>query len=84
MTGKVHAKFDEQQVSERFRKREFVLEYVENPMYPQYILFQLIQDNVSKLDQIKEGDSVRVTFNIKGRSWTSPQGETMYFNSLYA
>jgi hypothetical protein len=30
------------------------------------------------------GQSVEVSFNLKGRLWTSPQGEDKYFNSLEA
>ena len=84
LQGKLHAKFDVQEVSERFRKREFVIEYVENPMYPQYILFQLIQDKVNLLDAYEVGAQLDISFNLKGRSWVSPQGETRYFNSLEA
>ena len=82
--GKLHVKFDTQQVSERFRKREFVIEYVENPMYPQYLLFQLVQDKCELIDSYEVGSMLEVDFNLRGRSWTSPQGETKYFNSLEA
>ncbi|RZK23182.1 MAG: DUF3127 domain-containing protein, partial [Hymenobacter sp.] len=34
VTGRLHEIFDEQQVSEKFRKREFVLE-VQDGQYPQ-------------------------------------------------
>lgn len=82
--GKLHVKFDTQQVSERFRKREFVIEYVENPMYPQYLLFQLVQDKCELIDAYQQGTMLEVDFNLRGRSWTSPQNETRYFNSLEA
>mgnify|MGYP003329469098 CR=1 FL=1 len=36
--------YDTEQVSERFRKREFVVEYTTNPDYPQFIKFELVQD----------------------------------------
>ena len=36
--------FDTEQVSDRFRKREFVVEYATNPDYPQFIKFELVQD----------------------------------------
>ncbi len=84
LQGKLHAKFETQDVNDRFRKREFVIEYVENPMYPQHVLFQLIQDKVSLLDAYEVGAMLDVSFNVKGRSWTSPQGEIRYFNSLEA
>ena len=84
ITGKIHAIMQTQQVTATFRKREFVLEFAENPEYPQFILYQLVQDRVELIDQYKVGDTVDVSFNLRGRSWTSPQGETKYFNSLEA
>ncbi|MFK7973075.1 MAG: DUF3127 domain-containing protein [Bacteroidia bacterium] len=82
--GKIHVIMDVQQVSNTFRKREFVLEYADNPMYPQYVLFQMVQDRVDLVSGYQVGDMVDVSFNIRGRQWTSPQGEIKYFNSLEA
>ena len=82
--GKLHVKADTKQVTETFRKREFVVEYAENPMYPQYISFQLIQDKCDLLDAYQPGTMLTIDFNLKGREWTSPQGEVKYFNSLDA
>ena len=73
-----------QQVSDAFRKRSFVLEYTENPQYPEYITFELIQDKCDLLDNFKSGQEVEVSFNLKGRKWLNPEGETKYFNSLQA
>ncbi len=81
-TGRLHAIYETKQVSERFTKREFVLELVDNPKYPQTVLFQLTGDRVSQLDGLNVGDQVRIEFNLRGREWRSPQGETKYFNSL--
>jgi hypothetical protein len=81
-SGKIHAVFDTQQVTERFRKREFVLELAENPRYPQYVQFQLTGDRCEQLDGFQVGDEVQVEFSLRGREWTSPQGQVKYFNSL--
>ena len=75
---------DTQKISDRFQKREFVIEYAENPQYPEYVQFELIQDKCSLLDSYKVGDEVEVYFNLKGRKWTNPQGQVKYFNSLQA
>ena len=80
-TGKLRAIFDTKQVSERFTKREFVLELVDGK-YPQTVLFQLTGDRCSSLDGFKVGDEVRLEFNLRGREWKSPQGDVKYFNSL--
>jgi len=82
ISGKLHATFEAQQVTQRFRKREFVLELGDNPDYPQFVIFQLTGDRCENLDGFKPGDEVNVEFNLRGREWTSPQGETKYFNSL--
>ena len=81
LTGKLHVAYETKQVSERFTKREFVVE-VADGKYPQYVLFQLTGDRCSQLDDHKVGDAIQVTFNLRGREWRSPQGETKYFNSL--
>jgi single-strand DNA-binding protein len=81
VTGKLRAIFETKQVSERFTKREFVLEMVDGK-YPQTVLFQLSGDRCSSLDAFQLGDEVRLEFNLRGREWRSPQGEVKYFNSL--
>ena len=82
ISGKLHVVNDAQQITERFRKREFVLELAENPKYPQFVIFQLTGDRCENLDGFKVGDEVRVEFSLRGREWTSPKGEVKYFNSL--
>jgi hypothetical protein len=81
VTGKLRAIFETKQVSERFTKREFVLE-LSDGKYPQSVLFQLTGDRCAALDQFQIGDEVRIEFNLRGREWKSPQGDTKYFNSL--
>ena len=81
-TGRIHAIFEAQQVTERFRKREFVLELGDNPRYPQYVLFQLTGDRCERIDDFAVGDPVQVEFSLRGREWKSPKGEMKYFNSL--
>jgi single-stranded DNA-binding protein len=81
-TGKLHTIFETKQVSERFTKREFVLELADNPKYPQMVLFQLTGDRCQQLDDFRVGDQVRIDFSLRGREWRSPNGETKYFNSL--
>lgn len=76
--------FDAQQVSGSFKKREFVVEYADNPQYPQVVKFEVTQDRCSMLDDYKAGEEVDVQFNIRGRAWTNPQGAKQYFNTLQA
>ncbi len=76
--------FETVEVSDRFRKREFVVEYAENPQYPEFLKFEMIQEKCELMDHFKTGDGVEVSFNLKGRKWNSPQGEVKYFNTLQA
>jgi len=80
--GRVYKKFDAQQVTERFRKREFVIELTDNPRYPQMVMFQLTGDRCEQLDDIEVDDEVEIEFSLRGREWTSPSGDMKYFNSL--
>ena len=80
-TGILKVKNAEVKVSEKFKKREFVL--TDNAQsYPQTILFQLTQDRCSLIENAKVGDEITVTFSLKGREWKNPQGEIKFFNSL--
>lgn len=80
--GRIHATFAAAQVTERFRKREFVLALDAASRYPQFVLFQLTGDRCSALDAFGPGDDVMVEFSLRGREWKSPKGDTRYFNSL--
>ena len=83
LTGILKVKKEEQAVSDKFRKREFVVTD-NSSQYPQLISFQLTQDRCSLLDAVQVGENIVVHFNIRGREWTSPQGEIKYFNTLEA
>lgn len=80
--GKVHEISATLQVTESLKKRELILEYIENPQYPEYLKFEAIQDRCALLDAVKVGDDVEVFFNLKGRPWTDKSGKKSYFNSL--
>jgi Domain of unknown function (DUF3127) len=83
ITGTIKMKGSEQQVSDKFKKREFVI--TENSsQYPQHLSFQLTQDRCSLIEPFQEGAEIKVFFNLRGREWVSPQNETKYFNSLEA
>ena len=59
VTGRIKVIQETQAVSASFRKRDFVVEYVENPeaaTYAQFIKFEVVQDRVIMLDQFREND----------------------------
>ena len=80
--GKLVEIFDTVQVTETFKKREFIIEDNKNPEYPEYIKVELIQDKVSLLDSLNIGDEINVLINIKGRKWEDKEGNIRYFNSI--
>ena len=82
--GKLIEKYETIKINDSFRKREFVVEYVENPQYPELLKFDLIQDKCDLLEEFNIGDTLKVEFNLKGRKWTDPSGNDKYFNTLQA
>ncbi len=84
ISGKLIVKNDAEQVTDKFRKREFVITD-DASQYPQEILFQLTQDKVDLLEPFNVGENVKVNFNLRGRRWENPKsGETKFFVSLDA
>lgn len=81
--GRIVKIYPTQQVSDKFKKREFVIETQEQ--YPQVVKMEVIQDKCGELDKYNVGDLVSVSFNIKGREYT-PKGkdEPSYYNTIQA
>ena len=63
-----------------FTKRDVVVTTQEK--YPQDILVEFTKDNCETLNNYNVGDDVEVAINLRGREWTSPQGDVKYFNSI--
>jgi len=82
LTGTLKVANETQVINEKFSKREFVIETTDQ--YPQLVMFQLTQDKCNLLDGFKVGNQLEVSFNLRGREWTSPAGEVKYFNTLEA
>ena len=81
--GKLDKIFDTINVNDSFKKREFVIETEEQ--YPQFLMFQLVQDKTNLIDQVNIGDKVEVFFNLRGREWQrDPSSEIKVFNTLDA
>ncbi len=68
-------------ISDKFRKREFIVTDGAD-QYPQYIPFTFVNDKCDLLESIAEGQEVEVSFSLKGREWTSPQGQVKYFSKI--
>ena len=84
LIGKIKLINPERQVSETFKVREFVVTIDADGNYPQDIQLQTTNDKCEALNAFTTGSDVKVAFNLRGREWTSPQGEVKYFNTLDA
>ena len=82
VTGRLIEVFDEQQISEKFRKREFVVE-VQDGQYPEQIKFQLVMDKTNLIDPYPVGSEIKVSFNLRGRGYNK-NGQMLYFTNLEA
>ena len=69
------------QVSEKFSKRELVVEIADDK-YPQVVSFEFTQDKCALLDGIMEGQEVEVSYTLRGREWTNENGDVRVFNTL--
>src|ERR1043165_9776612 len=86
VTGKLLVKYDTQQVSEKFKKREFVLELADDingNTYTNYAKMQLVQAKCDIIDRFNVGDQAKESFNIKGSRYER-DGKESYFTNLDA
>jgi len=84
LKGKIYNIKTEQVVTDKFKKREFVLNTDLDTDYPQFIAVEFVQDKCELLDKYKVDDIVTVQINIRGRNWTNPEGVERTFNTLQA
>ena len=71
IVGKLIFNEDTQHISEKFQKREFVIEVEneKNSQWNDFVKVQLIQDRCDLLENISLKESIKVYFNIMGRKW---------------
>lgn len=80
--GKLYKIDSEQVISDKFKKREFVVETMDD--YPQLLSIQLTQDRTGLIDIFNVGDEVTVSINLRGRKWTNKEGVDKFFNTIEA
>lgn len=80
VVGKVKKILEPQTFSSGFTKQEVVI--LTQEQYPQTLAIEFLQDKVNLLTNIKEGDDVKISINLRGREWVNPEGVTKYFNSI--
>lgn len=86
ITGKVIDISPVNQVSDKFKKREFVIEKKEaggSAVFIDYVKFQLIQDKCDLINESFLNEEVKIWFNLKGNKWER-DGKINYFTNLDA
>ena len=87
VSGRLAEKYETQKVSDRFQKREFILEIKSTGTsgyeFVDFIKFQSTQEKCTLLDQFDIDDMVKVSFNLRGRKWEK-DGQVSYFTNLEA
>ena len=87
INGRLAEKYETQKVSDRFQKREFVIEIKSTGAtgyeFVDFIKFQSTQDKCSLLDEFSIDDTIKVSFNLRGRKWEK-EGQISYFTNLEA
>lgn len=73
----LHKVYETESKTGTFQTREFVV--TTDGTYPQFVKFQCVQDKCGIVDGFKEGDKMKVFFDLRGREW---QGK--FFTNLNA
>lgn len=75
-----------QTINDKFYKKDIVVIYVKNEKTPFEknvpIKFELLNKMVDMMDVYKEGDVIKIHFDLDGREWVNEQQKTVVFNSL--
>jgi len=86
ITGKIIDISPVNQVSDKFKKREFVIEKKETggaAVFIDYVKFQLVQDKCDLINESYLNEDVKISFNLKGNKWER-DGKINYFTNLDA
>ena len=78
--GKVIKINDEQIISEKFKKREFVVKTEGN--YPEFLKLQVTQERCDLAEKLSINDNVVAYINLKGKEYTNKNGDVDYFVSI--
>jgi len=80
LIGTAKKVFETQTFDSGFQKRSLIL--LTQEQYPQPLNIEFLGDKISLLDNISEGEQIKVGINLRGREWQAPDGEVKYFNSI--
>ncbi|MFT4685593.1 MAG: hypothetical protein ACJATN_000812 [Neolewinella sp.] len=79
ITGTLVKKYETETKGESFRVRDFVIKANDGGQYDNFVKFQTTQDRTAIIDDLNEGDEIKVHFDLRGRQW-----QEKYFTNLNA
>ena len=79
ITGTLVKKYETETKGESFRVRDFVIKANDGGQYDNFVKFQTTQDRTAIVDDLNEGDEIKVHFDLRGRQW-----QDKYFTNLNA
>ena len=80
ISGTIKKVFPIQTFDSGFQLRECVL--TTEDKYPQDILVRFFKDKISLLDNHKEGSSVEISINLRGKSFQDKNGNERYITEV--
>lgn len=83
LEGKLYEVKPTQQITDKFRKREFIIECA-NGMYQEHIKIDATQNACEKLDNAKIGNQIYVKCALKGRFYNKKDGTKGHMNTINA
>jgi len=83
LDGKLHEVWPTQQVSDKFKKRDFILE-IPNGKYTDHIKVEATQASCESLDGARIGSQVIAKCNLRGRIYEKKDGTKGQINSIVA
>lgn len=83
LNGTLHDVTPTQQITDKFKKRDFILE-IPNGNYTDHIKCELTQDSCSKLDNARIGNQIYAKCAVKGRLYKRKDGTQGQMNSIVA
>lgn len=83
IVGTIHHIKQIEQISDKFKKREIVIQTDAESKFPQLISMQLTNDKCDLANNLNFGDSVECMINLRGREWIDPKtSQTRFFNTI--
>ncbi|NJC28000.1 DUF3127 domain-containing protein [Neolewinella antarctica] len=79
ISGTLVKKYEVETKGESFKVRDFVIKANDGGQYDNFVKFQTTQDRTAIIEDLNEGDEIKVHFDLRGRQW-----QDKYFTNLNA